>query len=142
MSGRKRSLSGPACSAPAKRKKCACSYQKCWESNFKWVKPSDRSPHDAYCTLCNSHLSIGAGARNDLVRHAKTITHSTLEKSQAESKGMTSFLTKSKSVLTEKITNAETLFYILWLNTMLHFLLLTTTQNYANLCFLIQKLQQ
>ena len=41
--GRKRSLSGPACSSPAKRKKYLCKYQKAWEAEFSWLSHSDRS---------------------------------------------------------------------------------------------------
>ena len=70
--GRKRSLSGPACSSPAKRKKYICKYQKAWEAEFSWLSHSDRGVNDAYCILCKSHLSIGSGAKNDLTRHAVT----------------------------------------------------------------------
>jgi len=41
MSGRKRSLSGPACFTPQKKKKYKCSYQDSWEKEFQWVKPSE-----------------------------------------------------------------------------------------------------
>ena len=58
--GRKRSLSGLACSSPAKRKKYLCKYQKAWEAEFSWLSHSDRSVNDAYCILCKSHLSIGS----------------------------------------------------------------------------------
>ena len=44
--GRKRSLSGPACSSPAKRKKYLCKYQKAWEAEFSWLSHSDRSVND------------------------------------------------------------------------------------------------
>ena len=77
--GRKRSLSGPACSSPAKRKKYLCKYQKAWEAEFSWLSHSDRSINDAYCILCKSHLSVGSGARNDLTRHAKSQNHMQLE---------------------------------------------------------------
>ena len=63
--GRKRSLSGPACSSPTKRKKYLCKYLKAWETEFSWLSHSDRSVNDAYCILCKSHLSIGSGAKND-----------------------------------------------------------------------------
>ncbi|CAG2246923.1 unnamed protein product [Mytilus edulis] len=134
MSERKRSLSGPACSTPSKRKKYSCSYSKCWESEFKWVKPSERSQIDAYCTLCNSHINVSAGARNDLVRHSKTMTHSKLEKSQAESKGMASFFTKTKSVLADKVTNAETLFSYFVAE---HNLSFAVTDHFTKLCKLM-----
>ena len=70
--GRKRSLSGPACFSPAKRKKYLCKYQKAWEAEISWLSHGDRSVNDAYCILCKSHLSIGSGAKNDLTRHAVT----------------------------------------------------------------------
>ena len=41
--GRKRSLSGPACFSPAKRKKYLCKYQKAWEAEFSWLSHSDRN---------------------------------------------------------------------------------------------------
>ena len=41
--GRKRSLSGPACSSPAKRKKYLCKYQKVWETEISWLSHGDRS---------------------------------------------------------------------------------------------------
>ena len=72
--GRKRSLSGPACSSPAKRKKYLCKYQKAWEAEINWLSHGDRSVNDANCILCKSHLSIGSGAKNDLTRHAKSQT--------------------------------------------------------------------
>jgi len=110
-SGRKRSLSGPATSAPsAKKKRYFCSYQKSWESDFKWLKPSERGQHDAYCVLCKSHIYIGSAAKNDLTRHSKTQNHQKLELAQSQSKPMTNFLPNSKSALQEKITYAETLF--------------------------------
>ena len=68
MSGKKRmrSISGPAsCSTPQTKKRYKCSYQKSWETEFVWVKPSDWGPGDAYCTLCKTHLNITSGARND-----------------------------------------------------------------------------
>lgn len=80
MSGRKRSLSGPACLALQKKKKYKCSYQSSWEKEFHWVKPSDRGASDAFCVLCKSHISISSGAKNDLVRHAKTASHLANEK--------------------------------------------------------------
>jgi hypothetical protein len=73
--GRKRSLSGPACSSPDKRKKYLCKYQKAWEAEFSWLSHSDRSVNDAYCILCKSNLSVGSGAKNDLTRHAKSQNH-------------------------------------------------------------------
>ena len=45
--GRKRSLSGPACSSPTKRKKYLCKYLKAWETEFSWLSHSDRSVNDA-----------------------------------------------------------------------------------------------
>ena len=53
-SGRKRSISGLAASSiepNAKRKWYFCTYQKDWESEFKWIKGS-RGPSNASCTLC------------------------------------------------------------------------------------------
>jgi hypothetical protein len=58
-SGRKRSISGPAASSiepNAKRKQYFCTYQKDWESEFKWIKRSDRGPSNAFCTRCNTHI--------------------------------------------------------------------------------------
>ena len=110
-SGRKRSLSGPAGSSTpdSKRKRYLCSYQKSWETQFNWIKPSNRGPHDAYCTLCKSHLSIGSGAKNDLSRHAKSHNHVQLELLQKNSKSISSFVTPTANSLTDKITNADVL---------------------------------
>ena len=50
-SGRKRSISGPAASSiepNAKKKRYFCTYQKDWESEFKWIKGSDRGPSNAF----------------------------------------------------------------------------------------------
>jgi len=95
--GRKRSLSGPACSSPAKRKKYLCKYQKAWEAD------SDRSVNDAYCILCKSHLSIGSGAKNDLTRHAKSQNHMQLEMVQRKSKSMFLFVTTPNNSLKSNI---------------------------------------
>ena len=58
VTGRKRSLSGPACSSPAKRKKYLCKYQKAWEAEFSWFSHSDHSINDAYCILCKTLLVL------------------------------------------------------------------------------------
>lgn len=108
--GRKRSLSGPACSSPAKRKKYLCKYQKAWEAEFSWLSHSDRSVNDAYCILCKSHLSIGSGAKNDLTRHAKSQNHMQLEMVQRKSKSMSLFVTTPNNSLKSKTTSAETQF--------------------------------
>ena len=92
-SGRKRSLSGPACYSPAKRKKYLCKYEKAWEAEFIWLSQSDRIVNDAYCILCKSHLSIGSSAKNDLTRHAKSQNHMQLEMVQRKSKSMSLFVT-------------------------------------------------
>ena len=110
MSGRKRSLSGPACFTPQKKKKYKCSYQDSWEKEFQWVKPSDRGASDAFCILCKSHISISSGAKNDLMRHAKTASHLAYEKSSAGSKNISLFMSNAKTKLQDKIINAETLF--------------------------------
>ena len=108
--GRKRSLSGPACSSPARRKKYLCKYQKAWEAEFSWLSHSDRSVNDAYCIICKSHLSIGSGAMNDLKRHAKSQNHMQLEIVQRKSKSMSWFVTTPSNSLKSQTTSAETQF--------------------------------
>jgi hypothetical protein len=110
--GRKRSLPGPACSSPAKRKKYLCKYQKAWEAEFSWLSHSDRSVNDAYCILCKSHLYIGSGAKNDMTRHAKSQNHMQLEMVQCQwkSKSMSLFVTMLNNSLKSKTTSAETQF--------------------------------
>ena len=105
--GRKRSLSGPACSSPAKQKKYLCKYQKAWETEISWLSHGDRSVNDAYCILgkqkCKSHLSIGSGAKNDLTRHAKSQNHMQLEMVQGKSKSMSLFVTTPNNSLKSNI---------------------------------------
>jgi hypothetical protein len=108
--GRKRSLSGPACSSPAKRKKYLCKYQKAWEAEFSWFSHSGRSVNDAYCILCKSNLTIGSSAKNDLTRHAKSQNHMQLEMVQRTSKSMSLFVTTPNNSLKSKATSAETQF--------------------------------
>ena len=101
--GRKRSLSGPACSSPAKRKKYLCKYQKAWETEISWLSHGDRSVNDAYCILCKSHLFIGSGAKNDLTRHAKSQNHMQLEMVQRKSKSISLFVTTPSNSLKSNI---------------------------------------
>ena len=106
----KRSISGQAASSiepNAKRKRYFCTYQKDWESEFKWIKGSDRGLSNAFCTLCNSHIYIGSSAKSDVIRHAKTQNHLKLVSFQNQSKPISSFLPGANSTLNDK---AETLF--------------------------------
>ena len=112
-SGRKRSLSGPATTSVqpnAKKKRYLCTYQKSWESQFKWIKESDRGPNDAFCTLCNSNIYIGSSAKSDIVRHAKTQNHMKIESCQNQSKSISSFVPGVNKSLKEKIIKAETIY--------------------------------
>ena len=65
-SGRKRSLSGPCTSTPSKRKKYVCKYQQFWEKEFTWLKKSDTGEDMAHCKLCNTNISVTAGALYDV----------------------------------------------------------------------------
>ena len=111
-SGRKRSISGPSCSTEpsSKRKRYFSTYQKSWESEFKWLKDSDRGTSHAFCSLCISHFYIGSSAKADVIRHAKTQNHIKLLNAQNQSKSISSFLPSSKTALNDKITNAEVLY--------------------------------
>ena len=109
----KRSISGSAASSiepNAKRKRYFCTYQKDWESEFKWINGSDRGQSNAFCTLCNSHIYIGSSAKSDVIRHAKTQNHLKLVSFQNQSKPISSFLPGANSTLNDKIIKAETLF--------------------------------
>ena len=68
-SGRKRYISGPYCSTEplSKRKRYFSTYQKSWESEFKWMKDSDRGTSHAFCSLCISHFYIGSSAKADVI---------------------------------------------------------------------------
>ena len=112
-SGRKRSISGLAASSiepNAKRKRYFCTYQKDWESKFKWIKGSDRGSSNAFCTLCSTPIYIESSAKSDVIKHAKTQNHLKLVSFQNQSKPISSFLPGANSTLNDKIIKAETLF--------------------------------
>lgn len=45
-------------------------------SSYKaWLRPSNKGDYFAFCTFCNTDLSIGSAGKNDLFRHTKTNKH-------------------------------------------------------------------
>ncbi|CAK1597844.1 unnamed protein product [Parnassius mnemosyne] len=46
------------------------------DSSYKaWLRPSNKGDYFAFCTFCNTDLSIGSAGKNDLFRHTKTNKH-------------------------------------------------------------------
>jgi hypothetical protein len=106
-SGRKKSLSGPCTSTPSKRKKYVCKYQQFWEKEFTWLKKSDTGEDMAHCKLCNTNISVTAGALYDVKRHAKRSTHVTAVEASSKTKSITNIVDDKKS---SSVILSETLF--------------------------------
>lgn len=53
-------------------------YSKVWETNFKWVKASEREKEPdqyAYCKVCKKDVRIAKGGQYDLTKHEISIKH-------------------------------------------------------------------
>ena len=68
------------CASSAKKKKYAAKYKPEWATDLQFICHSDKRPTFAYCRVCNTHLNVAHGGKSDLVRHASSTSHSTLQK--------------------------------------------------------------
>ena len=50
-------------------------YQKSWESRFKWVKGVDNNLSLAHCIYCKKSFSISASGISQLVKHDRGKNH-------------------------------------------------------------------
>ena len=69
------------CASSAK-KKYAAKYKPEWATDLQFVIicHSDKGPTFAYCRVCNTHINVVHGGKSDIVRHASSASHSTLQK--------------------------------------------------------------
>ena len=110
LTTRKRYASGPAVlDSTPKRKKYSCKYNKDWSSEFTWVSSSYKGPDFANCTVCLLHFSVIHGGKNDVKKHAGTVSHKKCELTTETSNRLDSFV-GSNGLDDQVTTKAETLF--------------------------------
>ena len=68
------------CASSAKKKKYAAKYKPEWATDLQFICHSDKGPTFAYCRVCNTHINVAHESKSDLVRHASSASHSTLQK--------------------------------------------------------------
>ena len=68
------------CASSAKRKKYAARYKPEWVTDLQFICHSDKGPTFAYCRVCNAHINVAHGGKSDIVCHASSASHSTLQK--------------------------------------------------------------
>ncbi|CAG9840758.1 unnamed protein product [Diabrotica balteata] len=96
-----------------KKLKYTQKYRKDWEddANFRgWLRPG-KSNSDAYCTVCNKTISIGATGKSILLRHKETTQHIKLTKSAKKQQTLTS-MSKFKNVNSLEDSAKQTDIYV------------------------------
>ena len=69
------------CASSAKKKYTA-KYKPEWAIDLQFIiiYHSDKGPTFAYCKVCTTYINIAHGGKSDIVRHASSASHSTLQK--------------------------------------------------------------
>ena len=65
------------CANSAKKKKYAAKYKPEWATDLPFICHSDKGPTFAYC---NTHINVAHSGKSDIVHHASSASHSTLQK--------------------------------------------------------------
>ena len=86
------------CASSAKKKKYAAKYKPELATDLQFICHSDKGPMFAYCRVCQS----------DIVRHASSASHSTLQKATSSPTAMPTTSVSSRSTLTLGRSSATT----------------------------------
>lgn len=63
-----------------------------------WLRPSNKGDYFAFCTFCNTDLSVGSAGKNDLFRHAKTNKHQNSSPGGSSSQTLLTDLFSNKNI--------------------------------------------
>ena len=72
--------SDSSCTSSVKKKNYAAKYKLEWATDLQFICHSDKGPTFAYCRVCNMHINVAHDGKSDLVCHASSASHSTLQK--------------------------------------------------------------
>lgn len=83
-----------------------------YSAEFPFITSSSVSPNHAFCKPCRSNINIAHGGRSDIVRHAKTTSHTNAVKLDTDGKQQTLAMFKTKPVNDDStsLIRAECLF--------------------------------
>lgn len=82
----------------SKKQRYDCKYNKLWEQNYSFVKPSKVGATHALCTICKLDFKITHGGANDLKYHSKTKGHFDMEKLLASNKSISTFFPSNQDM--------------------------------------------
>ena len=68
------------CASSAKKKKYAAKYKPEWATDLQFICRSDKGLTFVYCRACNTHINVAHSGKSDIVHHASSASHSTLQK--------------------------------------------------------------
>ena len=92
-----------------KKIKYAQKYKEDYHKEWPCIKRSSKDESHAFCTTCNSEVSVKYGGRNDILRHIDSDKHCSSATARSNTLGIADFFRKSGSD-DSSIIKAETLF--------------------------------
>jgi len=93
--------------SPVKKRKYFSKFQNSWTRDFQGIGKSSKGEAYAFCILCDTHISVAHGGKNDLSRHVSRASHITIAKSVSV-KPVTSYFKQDNTV--DKVVKAEVIF--------------------------------
>lgn len=91
---------------PSKKVKYGSTFRDEWRTTHSWLKRSAKGEGFAFCAVCNVHISVSHGGKNDVTKHFKTVSHSANAQAAKTTPKVTSMLSSGP----DKVTTAETMF--------------------------------
>ncbi|GFR78928.1 connexin 27.5 [Elysia marginata] len=88
------------------------SYNKSWESQFPWVTAHHSDVHKAFCSSCNSSISIAHGGKDDLRKHSVSVRHNENANAIKQAGNVGTFFKRANSTqdLDASVIKAEAIF--------------------------------